>query len=311
VQRRASITTLNGDLHGDHWQTLRAIIPLYQAITSVVLGDGKCTSFWSDVWFQDEPLAERFPALMSHCTLKQATVLEIKTTGLLPTLVPRLSTSAEQELQLVLQIIDQTNLTPVHDKRSSPFFRPDNTLDSGALYKLIKARGQEDNPRAEFIWKNLAPPRVQLFLWLLMQGRIQCRSVLLRKGIVDSGTCEICNAAIESPEHIIHGCPLGRGVWTSLNLLSIISVDMNDLHSVQGPPSNPIPELPSFLALVCWQIWKARNARIFRNETQTVSQVLQDCISAASLWKHRFPTREKPIVDLWCSILVMAREGQG
>jgi hypothetical protein len=41
-----------------------------------MLGDGKCTS-------------------LSHCTLKQASVWEIKTTGILPTLVPRLSSTAE------------------------------------------------------------------------------------------------------------------------------------------------------------------------------------------------------------------------
>jgi len=137
---------------------------------------------------------------------------------------------------------------------------------------MIKARGQRGNPRATFIWKSLAPPRVQLFIWLLMQRKIQCRSVLSRKGIVDSATCEICSVADETPEHIIDGCTLGRDVWARMNLLSIISVDMNDLHSVQGQPSNLIPELPSFVALVCWQIWKVRNAKIFRNET--VNQVL-------------------------------------
>jgi hypothetical protein len=211
----------------------------------------------------------------------------------------------------VLQIIDQINLTAEHDKRSSTFLRPDNSLNSGVLYKMLKARGHEDNPRANFVWKSLAPPRVQLFLWLLTQRRIQCRLVLLRKGIVDSGICEICNAADESPEHIIHGCSHGRGVWTSLNLLSMISVDMNDLHSVQAHSSNPLPELASFVALICWQIWKARNAKIFRNEMKTVSQVLQECLSDANLWKHRLPTRKKPVIDQWCSILVMAREGLG
>jgi hypothetical protein len=63
--------------------------------------------------------------------------------------------------------------------------------------------------------------------------------------------------------------------------MSIISVDMNDLHSVQGKPSNPILELPSFVTLVCWQIWKARNAKIFRNETHSVDQVLQECLAVA------------------------------
>ena len=255
VQRRASISTLTGELHGDHWQTLRSIIPLYQAITTVQVGDGKCTSFWYDVWNDsDEALADRFPALLSHCSSKHATLWEIKSSGLQSALVPRLSTAAENERQLVLQVIEETALSETHDKRISPFIRPDNSLDSGALYKMIKARGQGDSPRATFVWQNLAPPRVRLFLWLLTQRRIQCRSVLQRKGIVDSATCEVCSAADETPEHIIHGCALGRDVWASLNLQSIVSVDMGELHSFQEHPSNLISELPSFLALVCWNI---------------------------------------------------------
>jgi len=77
---------------------------------------------------------------------------------------------------------------------------------------MFKARGQTADPKEVFIWKTWAPPRVQLFMWLLLQGRIQCRAVLLKKHIVDSATCEICNAADETPEHIIHGCSLGREV---------------------------------------------------------------------------------------------------
>jgi len=41
VQGRASISSLQGDLHGEHWQTLRSILPLYQAITTVSVGDGR------------------------------------------------------------------------------------------------------------------------------------------------------------------------------------------------------------------------------------------------------------------------------
>jgi hypothetical protein len=308
VQRRASITTLTGELHGDHWQTLRSIAPLYQAITTVQIGDGRCTSFWYDVWDdEDEALAERFPALLSHCSFKQATLWEIKTSGLLRTLVPRLSTAAQTELQQLLPVIEQTALSEAHDKRCSPFIRPDNSLDSGALYKLIKARGQGGSPRAAFIWENLAPPRVKLFLWLLTQGRIQSRSALWRKRIVDSATCEICSATDETPEHIIHGCALGRNVWASMNLQSIISVDMSELHTVRGPSGDQFPEFPSFLALVCWHIWKARNAKIFRNESKTADHVLQECISTTLMWKYRFPLRKRIVADHWCSILQMAR----
>jgi hypothetical protein len=50
VQERASLATLQGDVHGDHWHTLRQLLPLYQAITCVDVENGKSTSFWDDVW---------------------------------------------------------------------------------------------------------------------------------------------------------------------------------------------------------------------------------------------------------------------
>ena len=45
VHGRASISSLKGDIHSEHWEVLRSLLPLYQAITSVQLGDGKSCSF--------------------------------------------------------------------------------------------------------------------------------------------------------------------------------------------------------------------------------------------------------------------------
>jgi len=42
-------------------------------------------------------------------------------------------------------------------------------------------------------WRNAAPPRVQMFMWLLLQGRIQCRSVLHRKHVLLDCIREVCN----------------------------------------------------------------------------------------------------------------------
>jgi hypothetical protein len=45
VSSRAYLASLRGDLHGEHWEVLRSILPLYQAITTVTIGDGRNTSF--------------------------------------------------------------------------------------------------------------------------------------------------------------------------------------------------------------------------------------------------------------------------
>jgi hypothetical protein len=39
---------MDGGMGEHHWSALRALLPVYQAITTVSLGDGAMTSFWSD-----------------------------------------------------------------------------------------------------------------------------------------------------------------------------------------------------------------------------------------------------------------------
>lgn len=41
VRGRACLANLKGDVHGAHWETLRSLLPLYQSITMVQLGDGR------------------------------------------------------------------------------------------------------------------------------------------------------------------------------------------------------------------------------------------------------------------------------
>ncbi|GJM95350.1 hypothetical protein PR202_ga12072 [Eleusine coracana subsp. coracana] len=49
VRQRINILTLEGDVHGAHWASLRDLLPLYRAITTVTLGDGRSVSFWEDI----------------------------------------------------------------------------------------------------------------------------------------------------------------------------------------------------------------------------------------------------------------------
>jgi hypothetical protein len=51
-------------------------------------------------------------------------------------------------------------------------------------------------------------------------------------------------------------------------------MDMSQLHTVSNSTAAPIQEFPSFIALICWHIWKARNARIFNNEVHSADTVI-------------------------------------
>ena len=82
----------------------------------------------------------------------------------------------------------------------------------------MHARADADCPFYKFVWINHTPPRVRFFAWLLVQGKIQCKTNLLLKNIVDDAECELCHMDVESPDHLILHCPTATQFWTVLGI---------------------------------------------------------------------------------------------
>jgi hypothetical protein len=303
VRQHANLATLKGDLQGHHWDMLRSILPLYQALTTVAIKDGSATAFWNDVWHMDEALADRFPAIYSHCTRKEVSVREAVLSNLHNAFVPRLSNQATVELQQINAIIEQTALSQGNDLRKSQFDCGHGKLDSSSIYKLLKARQQPADPTSDFIWKNSVPPRIQFFMWLVSKGRIQCRANLCKKRIVSSPGCEICGATEETTDHIILHCPFARSFWNALGLTVTDDLSAQAMHTLPKIQALPLTQYSTFFAMCCWQLWKRRNALIFRNETLSIRQVLQACCLDAAAWQPRIPRKQRQVADAWCLFL--------
>lgn len=152
--------------------------------------------------------------VLSHHTKKDMSVRDVVTNGIATGLQRRLSNQAALELELVQGILGSLQLQAVPDQRETPFSKRNSSLDSSAIYTLLKARGQPGDERASFIWHSVAPPRVQMFMWLLMKEKIQCRTVLHQKHVLPDSTCEVCGREDEDPEHVIRGCTLASDFWT-------------------------------------------------------------------------------------------------
>ncbi|GJN24750.1 hypothetical protein PR202_gb12512 [Eleusine coracana subsp. coracana] len=83
------IPSMTGDLSGQHWDALRSLLPAYQELTKVSLGDGRTTSFWRDDWSPHGRLADLLPALFSHTRKPAASVSTTLSDGIRRHLVPR------------------------------------------------------------------------------------------------------------------------------------------------------------------------------------------------------------------------------
>lgn len=101
------------------------------------------------------------------------------------------------------QIMAQHNLTDGRDQRSSLMMKPNGDLNTIMLYRALKNEHSTPDAWAKFIWQSKAPPRVKFFAWLLSQGKIQCKTTLMKKNIVDNTICETCQALEGTAAHFL------------------------------------------------------------------------------------------------------------
>lgn len=186
----------------------------------------------------------------------------------------------------------------------------DGGLDTAAIYNVLKTADSSPDEWSQFVWKNKPPPpppaRVKFFAWLLAQGRIQCKTNLIKKNIVDSAICDICHEEDESPAHVIFGCSSAQRFWDAMGIDTSREWQVNALMAIRRPDQYPANTFNTFLILCCWHIWKWRNNLVFRNEHTTLSGALAACKSEAFLWKARMSQKDQDIVEVWCNLIANA-----
>ena len=300
VRRHSSLADMHGEITGQHWTALRELLPVYRAITTVHLGDGRTTSFWFDVWHGEDPLADRFPALLSHCKRDNQTVAEVAMTGLHHVLETRLSNVAQDELEQIADIIAALAPTDTPDVRLSPFADSRGKLHTSVLYKMLRSTQNTKNPLATFIWRNRAPPRVQFFAWLLVQERVQSREHLKRRHVLTDAICEVCNSGEETAAHIVFHCPFATSFWDTIQVKLPDNMAPSLLPQLQPPALLPCKHFDTFLLLCCWQLWKRRNNVIFRQQQDSLGTILRAAKEEARLWSYRLPQSDLSVGASWC-----------
>jgi hypothetical protein len=302
VRGRVCLATLTGDLSGDHWTTLRALLPLYRSITTCLIKDGRSTAFWFDAWLGGDDLSTKFPSLFSHAKKTEISVQEVLETGLSAHLVPRLTPQDVAERDALQLVLDDVMLSEAPDVRHCPLAAAGGNLHTGGLYRVLRNGEGMHSTEASFVWQNQAPPRVRFFGWLVNNGRVQCRVNLARKRIVEDATCEICGQAPEDTAHIFIHCGFASRFWGVLGV-QIAPGHSNVLLSLLRPPTVPTKHYNMFILLCCWQLWKRRNDVVFRGERSPLATTMLLCRSEAELWRCKLRQEDYHIVAAWCRVL--------
>ena len=112
-------------------------------------------------------------------------------------------------------------------------------------------RGDQTCPSFNFVWRNFAPPRVKFFGWVLTKDRIQCKTALCRKNILQDAIYDICGGAEETGDHIISGCPFAKSFWRCIGWHPNSIVPVTELWKSSPPPHLPPLAASPLIQLYC------------------------------------------------------------
>ena len=67
------------------------------------------------------------------------------------------------------------------------------------------------------VWVNLAPPKIEFFLWIALLGKLNTKHMLHRKGILPAQAlnCNFCGLHIEDVDHLLLSCSFSWSIWSS------------------------------------------------------------------------------------------------
>jgi hypothetical protein len=296
------LSNLQGEVEGEHWESLRALLPAFRSISHSRVADGRNTSFWNDLWLPtDQPMSVVFPAPYSHFRRGDMSVKEVLEQGIRSLLQPRLSPRAASELEELHLMLQVVQLTDGADERVCAFEKKDHKLATTMIYRA-SVRGDQKSPSFNFVWRNHAPPRVRFFAWLLVQNRIQCKVNLAKKNIVDDATCELCKEHDEDADHIVSGCRFARQFWTRIGWAPEDIYPVDRLWETKTPPGTPEKVAPTWILLCCWELWKHRHDVVFRKLPPNIDRLVVACKESAGLWQCRFPRNAPLLSAFWRSI---------
>jgi hypothetical protein len=202
------------DLHGSQfWKALHKVKHLFKWGAIHVVGDGKCTQFWNDVWITASPLRIDFPRIYDICNKKNISVAGCAQMDWHPHLRRMLDAQALVEWNQLQVLLQGVQLSTLPDQITWGLTKS-KQFTTASLYQFLTASGVTSHV-VKKIWKCKVPLKVRIFMWQAIQNRLQTTQLLRNKSWKRRDTCAICGAS-EDVDHHLFTCPMANFVWAFL-----------------------------------------------------------------------------------------------
>ncbi|GJS72804.1 RNA-directed DNA polymerase, eukaryota [Tanacetum coccineum] len=229
-------------------------------------------------------------------------MIRSRPSGLLDTLVigdawpckvlPRKARSGIEEMQLnsLAEISRMTTLVPCEDRYVW-------TLESDGVFSVASIRKEIDGNRFQDVslptrWVKSVPIKVNIIAWKVKFNALPTRFNISHRGMdIDSIVCPICNAGVESTNHIFFQCVVVRQIMRKI--YSWWNIDYSDVNSYEEwrvwlvsirIQSNLKGVLESVYYGLWWYMWNFRNKLLFDKKIPEKALIFDNLVSSFFYW---------------------------
>ncbi|XP_058189531.1 uncharacterized protein LOC131307140 [Rhododendron vialii] len=227
-----------------------------QEVFRVQVNFGSETSFWNHVWLGNKCLKDEYPRLFSASD-QQGEMFRRRLFDW--------ENLHKEELELRLQNV---TLNPSKPDCLRWNWSADGCYTVNSAYKCGDVFNQLRNSVLGSLWKNLSPPKVEIFTWMVIQERVATRSVLQSRNIIAEPQELSC---IVDWWHVKWVCPSSVGAliaWWFGNRFSNLEKEIWE----------------ACLYATLWLLWLMRNDCVFNNASMLVWDVADLIKTRVAMW---------------------------
>ncbi|KAK3220416.1 hypothetical protein Dsin_014386 [Dipteronia sinensis] len=173
------------------------------------------------------------------------------------------------------------------------------TFCANGMFSVKSFRRGLEDPLIEscsyhsLIWQGICPPKIEIFVWQLLRGRVIVRKVLQEFGYgpTPSLLCPICNEGEETIDHLFLLCPWSWKLWKyCMDWWEVVSYMNNSLKnwflgwSGLSISAKERRAWNTLFFTTTWTIREARNQMVFNGKSTDFSQAADTVKFRVAWW---------------------------
>jgi hypothetical protein len=280
---------------GLHFNVMPAATAIFNASTTVAIGDGARTLFWEDPWLDGLTVDAVAPAVLSlvRPSIAKSRTVQTGVEGMawVRDISGELTVDATVQY-LALWSAVQAVQTNGGDDRFVWKWCANGQFSTRTAYRAF-FHGRIALPGAAQVWNAFAPFKVKFHAWLSLRNRCWTADRLARRGLPSHVICPLCTSADETLDHLSLRCPYAYSVWAGVFLRLDIRVPLPTPQatlpawwpaSAAAMTRQDARAFNSLVMLVLRTIWLERNARVFDAKSTPSALVIDGVVGEWNLW---------------------------